>query len=67
VMPEGIPPRGEALRNAARWIAAQREAEPQIPLIQLIDEAARRFDLSPSQEQLLLADLLPASSEAPSP
>ena len=66
-MPEGIPPRGEALRNAAFWIAARREEAPQIPLIQLIDEAARRFDLSPSQEQLLLADLLPTSSEAPSP
>lgn len=65
-MPEGIPPRGQALRNAAFWIAVRREEEPQIPLIRLIDEAARRFDLSPSQEQLLLADLLPTSSEAPS-
>jgi hypothetical protein len=65
-MPEGIPPRGEALRNAAFWIAVRREEEPQTPLIQLIDEAARRFDLSPSQEQLLLADLLPESLEAPS-
>jgi len=64
-MPEGIPPRGEALRNAAWWIAARREEEPSAPLIQLIDEAARRFDLSPSQEQLLLADLLPSSLEAP--
>lgn len=66
-MPEGIPPRGEALRKAAFWIAVRREEEPQLPLIQLIDEAARRFDLSPSQEQLLLADLLPASLESPSP
>lgn len=66
-MAEGIPPRGEALRNAARWIAARREEEPQAPLIQLIDEAARRYDLSPSQEQLLLSDLLPASTEAPGP
>jgi len=66
-MPEGIPPRGEALRNAARWIAARREEEPQAHLSQLIDEAARRFDLSPSQEQLLLADLLPSSVEAPGP
>lgn len=66
-MPEGIPPRGEVLRKAASWIARRREEEPQRPLIQLIDEAARRFDLSPSQEQLLLSDLLPESSEAPSP
>lgn len=66
-MSEGIPPRGEALRNAARWIAMRRAEEPQAPLIQHIDEAARRFDLSPSQEQLLLADLLPASVEAPGP
>lgn len=66
-MPEGIPPRGEALRNAAWWIAMRREEEPRAPLIQLIDEAARRFDLSPSQEQLLLADLLPSTLEAPGP
>ena len=66
-MPQGIPPRGEALRNAAGWIALRRAEEPQAPMIQLIDEAARRFDLSPSQEQLLLMDLLPASVEAPAP
>lgn len=60
-----IPPTGEALRNAARWIAMRRAEEPQARLIQLIDEAARRFDLTPSQEQLLLADLLPTWSEAP--
>jgi hypothetical protein len=66
-MNEGIPPRGEALRNAARWIAMRRAEQPQAPLIQLIDEGARRYDLSPSQEQLLLADLLPPSSEAPVP
>ncbi|XXF80173.1 hypothetical protein P2318_10595 [Myxococcaceae bacterium GXIMD 01537] len=66
-MAEGIPPRGESLRNAARWIAGRRAEEPHAPLIQLIDEAARRFDLSPSQEQLLLADLLPTWSETPAP
>jgi hypothetical protein len=64
---EGIPPRGEALRKAARWIADRRAEAPQAPLAQLIDEAARRFDLSPSQEQLLLADLLPAWTETPAP
>lgn len=66
-MPEGIPPKGEALINAARRIAARRAEAPDIPLVQLIDEAARHFDLSPGEEQLLLADLLPPSQEASQP
>ncbi|CAM4308027.1 DUSAM domain-containing protein [Corallococcus exiguus] len=66
-MRESLKPRGEALRGAARRIAARRAEEPDTPMIQIITEAARHFDLSPSEEQMLLSDLLPGSAEAPQP
>ncbi|MFB1482609.1 hypothetical protein [Corallococcus sp. RDP092CA] len=63
-MAEDLSPRGEALRNAARRIAARRAEDPRTPLVQIIGEAARHYDLSPSEELMLQADLLPESSEA---
>ncbi|MCY1041560.1 hypothetical protein OV208_09560 [Corallococcus sp. bb12-1] len=63
-MRESLRPRGEALRGAARRIAVRRAEAPEAPLVQLITEAARHFDLSPSEEQLLLSDLLPGNPEA---
>ncbi|WP_158623846.1 hypothetical protein [Corallococcus llansteffanensis] len=45
----------------------RRAEEPETPLLQIITEAARHFDLSPSEEQMLQSDLLPGSSEAPPP
>lgn len=66
-MRESIRPRGEALRGAARRIALRRAEEPETPLIEIITEAARHYDLSPSEEQMLISDLLSESSEAPPP
>lgn len=66
-MRESLRPRGEALRGAAHRIAVRRAEEPDTPLIQIITEAARHYDLSPSEEQMLLSDLLPGSAEAPAP
>ncbi|RKH56350.1 hypothetical protein D7W81_34140 [Corallococcus aberystwythensis] len=66
-MRESLRPRGEALRSAARRIAVRRAEEPQTPLLQIITEAARHFDLSPSEEQMLLSDLLSESPEASPP
>ncbi|NNB91649.1 hypothetical protein HI113_11785 [Corallococcus exiguus] len=45
----------------------RRVEEPDTPLFQIITESARHFDLSPSEEQMLLSDLLPESPEAPAP
>jgi hypothetical protein len=46
---ETIIPHGEALRRAVRWLGEQpRQDAP------AIEEAARRFDLSPAEEQFLL-------------
>lgn len=50
-------PKGEAVRRAVRWISQHRIEEPDRPLAALIDEASRRFDLSPLQADGLLAIL----------
>lgn len=66
-MRESLRPRGEALRSAARRIAVRRAEEPETPLVQIITEAARHFDLTPSEELMLQADLLSGNPEAPPP
>ena len=52
-----IMPEGEALRKAVKWISARREEAPHIPVGQLVHEAALHFDLSPKDEDFLLAFL----------
>jgi hypothetical protein len=47
-------PEGESLRRAVRWISERREATPSAPLIQLIEEASRQFDLSPKEGNFLV-------------
>jgi len=44
-----IVPRGEDLRRAVRWIAEQGDHSPRA-----VEDAARRFDLSPLDEEFLL-------------
>jgi hypothetical protein len=46
---DSLLPHGEALRRAVRWLGEQ----PQHDLATL-EEAARRFDLTPLEEQFLL-------------
>jgi len=46
-------PDGEAIRRAVRWISDQRLADPSLKLAKAIDEAARRFDLSPLEADFL--------------
>jgi hypothetical protein len=50
----GILPEGENVRRALRWIAAERRERPDAPLAKLLDEAMRRFDLTPIQCERLL-------------
>jgi len=52
-----ILPEGETVRRAVRWISEQRREHPGRSTAELIDEAGRRFDLSPL-EQLGLTRLL---------
>lgn len=44
-----ILPHGEALRRAVRWLGEQRHHDTAA-----IEEAARRFDLTPAEEEFLL-------------
>lgn len=47
---------GEALRKAVLWLSAERQDRPTTPLAELLDEAARRFDLTPLEAEFLLAE-----------
>lgn len=42
-------PHGEALRRAIRWLSDEGRHDAQA-----VDEAARRFDLTPAEEEFLL-------------
>ena len=46
---EGIRPKGDALRQAVRWLG---ENGP--PTLQRVEEASRRFDLSPLDQEFLI-------------
>ena len=47
----GAPPAGQGLRNAVRWLSASGRHDPGA-----VEEACRRFDLSPLDEEFLLAE-----------
>lgn len=49
----GIVPGSDALKSALRWLSEQRTAEPTAPRMKLIDEAALRFDLAPTDVEFL--------------
>jgi hypothetical protein len=55
-------PEGESLRQAVRWISERRRDDPKVKLSQVIDEASKRFDLSPVEADFLLREL---TSNAP--
>jgi hypothetical protein len=50
-----IQPKGEHLRQAIRWISAERLEDESKPLSKLIQEAAQRFNLSPVEEEYLVS------------
>jgi hypothetical protein len=47
-------PEGELLRRAVRWISEQREMVSRPSLAELIDEAGKRFNLSPKDSEFLI-------------
>ena len=57
-------PEGEATRKALRWISERRSADPGLRLQALIDEAGRKFDLTPLEQEALVTWLL-RKPEAP--
>ena len=49
---------GEApIKQAVKWIDDQLHDKPDLNLLKLVDEASRRFDLSPLDEDFLLRHL----------
>jgi len=58
-------PEGENVRRALRWIAERRREEPEQKLGRLLDQAMRRFDLSPIQCERLLEHYRADRAEEP--
>lgn len=56
-----VQPKGENLRKAVRWLSEHHRYTADA-----IEEAARRFDLSPVEEQFLLQHFLHADRAADS-
>ena len=55
---------GEApLRQAVKWIDVRLLDDPQADRLKLIDEASRRFDLSPMDQDFLFRHLAERAEE----
>ncbi|WP_054029397.1 hypothetical protein [Desulfatitalea tepidiphila] len=48
-----IQPEGENIRKAVKWLGAERQANPSVPLHKLIDQACLQFNLSPNEAAYL--------------
>ena len=48
-----ITPEGENVRRAVKWICAEREDHPDMPLFKLIEQAGINFNLTPLEEDSL--------------
>jgi len=51
---DGILPEGEDLRRAVHWLSEQEGYT-----VEAIEEASRRFNLSPADEQFLIDQFVP--------
>ena len=49
-----VQPEGENVRRAVRWISEALVRNPDQKLVTLLDQAMRRFDLSPIQSERLV-------------
>jgi hypothetical protein len=55
-MGEGMMPQGEGLRRALRWLDDRVKEDPKASRAKLVSEAAVKFDLTPMEEEFLLAN-----------
>lgn len=55
---KSIFPKGEALRSAVRWVSRMHDYN-----LAAIEEACRRFDLTPAEEEFMVAHFLHSDSE----
>lgn len=51
----GIAPQGEAVRSAVKWISEECKVNSDAVISQLIQQAAAKFNLSPKDEEFLMA------------
>jgi hypothetical protein len=51
----GLLPHGESLRRALRWLDERAKEPGPADRAKLLEEAAARFDLTPLEEEFLLA------------
>ena len=49
-----ITPTGQSLRRAVRYVSDQLREDADKPLLSLVDEASRRFDLTPKESEYLI-------------
>ena len=47
-------PEGENLRRAVKWISEGLQEQPEKKLLQLVDHAVFRFDLTPKDAEYLI-------------
>ena len=48
-----IQPDSEDIRKAVKWITEERQHSPTRPLQKLLEDASRKFDLSPLETEFL--------------
>lgn len=63
-MHRDLEPKGEALQRAIRWISAEREAQPERALAEIVNEAGPRFDLAPLETEYLWKTFVAKRAEA---
>ena len=50
-----IQPKGESIRQAVKWISAELLEDEKRPISPLVREASLKFNLSPKEEEYLIA------------
>ena len=50
-----VQPKGEKVRQAVKWISSELQEDEKKSIPKLIQEAARRFNLSPVEEESLVS------------
>jgi len=55
---KSIFPKGEALRSAVRWVSRMHDYN-----LAAIEEACRRFDLTPAEEEFMMSHFLHADQK----
>lgn len=49
-----VQPKGEKIRQAVKWISSEILEDPKKPVTRLVQEAGRKFNLSPLEEEYLV-------------